>query len=74
MGTCRFHLQVPNLQMSCSDLTSMIGYQAGSANDGHQATYLTETQQLTCEVNIKGVSFVRLEANLYSIITILCCL
>ena len=36
-GTRRFHLLVPDLHMSCSDLTRMRGYQ-NSSHNGHQAT------------------------------------
>ena len=36
LGTSRFHRRVPNLQMSCSDLTKIIGYPLGSSSYGHQ--------------------------------------
>ena len=75
MGTCRFHLQVPSLQMSCIDLTRMTGYQDGSSNNGCQASCLNnDTLQLNYEGNTKGVSFVRLDSNLYLIISVICCL
>ena len=38
-GTRRFHLQVPDLHMSRSDLTRMRGYQDSSSNNLHQATF-----------------------------------
>ena len=36
LGTCRFHLRVPDIQMDCSDLTKMRGYQFSSPINGHQ--------------------------------------
>ena len=37
-GTCRFHLKVPNLQMSWSNLTRMRGYQDINSRYDHQVT------------------------------------
>ena len=38
-GTRRWNLRVPDLQMSCNDLTRMWGYQDGSHNNDCQVTY-----------------------------------
>ena len=35
-GTCRWNLRVPDLQMSCNDLTWKIRHQASSPSHGHQ--------------------------------------
>ena len=46
IGTRRWNLRVPDLQMSCSDLTRMWGYQDRSPNNGCQVTFpimLTQT-------------------------------
>ena len=45
-GTCRFHLLIPNLQMSWSDVVATIGCQESISNIGSQATYHT-LQQIT---------------------------
>ena len=37
-GTRRFHLWMPDLQMSCGDLTKMRGYQDSNPRHGHQET------------------------------------
>ena len=36
LGTRRWNLRVPNLQMNCSDLSLKIGYQGSSPSNGHQ--------------------------------------
>ena len=43
----RCHQQVPNLQMKCSDLTGMRGYQDSSPSNSHQVTCLDEIFVLT---------------------------
>ena len=37
-GTRRFHLRVPDLQLSCGDLTRMAGHQESGPRNGHHAT------------------------------------
>ena len=42
---CRWNLQLSNLQMSCSDLSRMKGYQDSSSNNGHQAACPTDSSR-----------------------------
>ena len=51
LDTCRWNLWVPDLQMSCSDLTRMIGYQDSSPSNGHQGTCPVHMQNIDQTLN-----------------------
>ena len=46
LGTRRWNLRVPDLQMSCSDLLTKSRYQDSYSSNGHQVTYPTDGASL----------------------------
>ena len=53
LGTRRWNLRVPNLQMDCSNLTSKIGHQDSSPSNGW-GLLLQVTCSVMCPMNLRG--------------------